>query len=245
MGERKLIQKRCLAVQLFKKEVTISSPASCDSSSGDTATPVNDPSTATPASTNHQDGLHLFRGQFTPLADALCWVVHHLTREGCKAGAEAVREALESSFPTMMSPSPSHVHATLSSLIQQCKVYYTGATYGIVQPGTYLPSITPGDEAPVLAKEGFVSVAAQTDLAELITGAAHASDTVIIPTLSGERGSVFSKLLRVPGRRRIVSFAAQFPPPEWSDSHAPVVHLHSVAVQTSNQTPPFLYSTTS
>ncbi|XP_045127770.1 uncharacterized protein LOC123514185 isoform X2 [Portunus trituberculatus] len=386
MGERKLIQKRCLAVQLFKKEVTISSPASCDSSSGDTATPVNDPSTATPASTNHQDGLHLFRvwqaanvactwdkelveaaravqylghlvggivlvggpasalatislawsrsllaappgyslnmlgevhgwnvavvpqGQFTPLADALCWVVHHLTREGCKAGAEAVREALESSFPTMMSPSPSHVHATLSSLIQQCKVYYTGATYGIVQPGTYLPSITPGDEAPVLAKEGFVSVAAQTDLAELITGAAHASDTVIIPTLSdelsgrklkgtldtmhlshhqlhrihhyssgraaslrlsptrvsllashyaaaaaitavhtyqaqdfsdisirGERGSVFSKLLRVPGRRRIVSFAAQFPPPEWSDSHAPVVHLHSVAVQTSNQ----------
>ena len=125
------------------------------------------------------------QGQFTPLADALCWVVHHLTREGFKAGAEAVREALESSFPTMMSPSPSHVHATLSSLIQQCKVYYTGATYGIVQPGTYLPSLTLGDEAPVLPKEGFVSVAAQTDLAELITGTTHASDTVIIPSLPG------------------------------------------------------------
>lgn len=53
--------------------------------------------------------------------------------------------------------------------------------------------------------------------------------------LPGERGSMFSKLLRVPGRRRIASFAGQFPPPEWNDSQAPVIHLHSVAVQTSTQ----------
>lgn len=125
------------------------------------------------------------QGQFTPLADALCWVVHHLTREGCKAGAEAVREALEVSFPTMMTPSPSHVHATLSSLIQQCKVFYTGATYGIVQPGTYRPSLASPAEAPVLVRDGLVNAAAQTDLAELITGAAHSSDTVITPTLAG------------------------------------------------------------
>lgn len=57
----------------------------------------------------------------------------------------------------------------------------------------------------------------------------------LLAYLPGERGSMFSKLLRVPGRRRIASFAAQFPPPEWNDSQAPVIHLHSVAVQTSTQ----------
>lgn len=396
MGERKLIHHRCLAVQLLKKESLVSSPVSSDSSSGDTATPVNDLATTatTPAL---QDGLHLFRvwqaanvecawdkelveaakavqylghlvggvvlvggpanalatlslawsrsllaapsgysltmlgevqglsvavvpqGQFTPLADALCWVVHHLTRDGCKAGAEAVREALEVSFPTMMPPVPSHVHAILSSLIQQCKVYYTGTTYGIVQPGTYRPFLAPpaappSATSPVMMRDGMMTSAAQTDLAELITGAAQSSDRVIAPTLPGggsgmktkassdtehidhhplytnhhrhhhnagraaslrlsparasilathlaaaaaaaatttvhtyqalnfsdisirgERGSMFSKLLRVPGRRRIASFAAQFPPPEWNDSQAPVIHLHSVAVQTSTQ----------
>lgn len=60
MGERKLIQHRCLAVQLVKKEPPVTSPASSDNSSGDTATPVNDPATATQAPV-HQDGLHLFR----------------------------------------------------------------------------------------------------------------------------------------------------------------------------------------
>lgn len=60
MGERKLIHHRCLAVQLLKKESLVSSPVSSDSSSGDTATPVNDLATTatTPAL---QDGLHLFR----------------------------------------------------------------------------------------------------------------------------------------------------------------------------------------
>lgn len=131
------------------------------------------------------------QGQFTPLADALCWVVHHLTRDGCKAGAEAVREALEVSFPTMMAPAPSHVHATLSSLIQQCKVYYTGTTYGIVQPGTYRPhlappAVPPPATSPAIMRDGMMTSAAQTDLAELITGAAQTSDRVVTPTLPGE-----------------------------------------------------------
>lgn len=136
------------------------------------------------------------QGQFTPLADALCWVVHHLTRDGCKAGAEAVREALEVSFPTMMPPAPSHVHAILSSLIQQCKVYYTGTTYGIVQPGTYRPffappATPPSASSPVMMRDGMMTSAAQTDLAELITGTAQSSDRVVTPTLLGKcsRGS--------------------------------------------------------
>lgn len=77
--------------------------------------------------------------QFTPLADALCWVILRLTQNGGQAEAETVRDALMAAFPNLNTPDTSHIHATLSNLIRQCKVYYSGSSYGIVQPDTYRP----------------------------------------------------------------------------------------------------------
>ncbi|XP_071536553.1 uncharacterized protein ko isoform X2 [Panulirus ornatus] len=290
------------------------------------------------------------QGQFTPLADALCWVIHRLTKDGGCAEADAVQAYLTTAFPNLNAPDPAHVHTTLSNLIRQCKVYYSGHSYGIVQPHTYqltamsgltLPStsltLSPialssshllmdaveeccrgsstlhqlmgaGKEcgqADFICEDGLSHAAVQTDLAELITGASQPTDVLITPKLSeswceessaiekqlsmqilsshcnaartaslrhtptkaallasafasvsprmssyttntyqahdmsdvsvrGERGSVLSKLLRVSPRRRLGYFSAQFPPPEWTDEAAPMVHLHCLATQTSS-----------
>lgn len=149
------------------------------------------------------------QGQFTPLADALCWVVHHLTREGGRADPVSVQTSLTTAFPTLTTPDPTHIHTTLSSLIRQCKVFYSGTSYGIVQPDTYQPRSTDplghggvhpntchsrhaipkavvspkGDSIP--APPGSVHAVAQTDLAELITGVTQPSDIVITPTYPG------------------------------------------------------------
>ncbi|KAK4299268.1 hypothetical protein Pmani_028443 [Petrolisthes manimaculis] len=144
------------------------------------------------------------QGQFTPLADALCWVVHHLTREGGRADPGAVQAALTTAFPTLTTPDPTHIHTTLSCLIRQCKVYYSGTSYGIVNPDTYQPRPTDplchGGVHPLLvvpraalsprgngvpAPAGSAHAVAQTDLAELITGVAQPSDTIITPTYPG------------------------------------------------------------
>ncbi|XP_042242467.1 uncharacterized protein LOC121879763 isoform X1 [Homarus americanus] len=272
------------------------------------------------------------QGQFTPLADALCWVIYRLTKDGGRAEAETVQASLTTTFPSLNAPDPAHVHTVLSNLIRQCKVYYTGHSYGIVHPDTYqltsvpekspdtsfaLSLATPSTRHPLACLDsanhmcigGMSHSAAQTDLAELITGSAQPSDKVIIPTptppgswsggsavlerqaslrvlsshrthnrtsslrlsptkaallatafgnsssgvssyacntyqahdmsditvKAGERGSVLSKLLRVSPRRRLGSFSAQFPPPEWGDDTAPAVHVHCVAVQTLSQ----------
>ncbi|XP_053654889.2 uncharacterized protein ko isoform X1 [Cherax quadricarinatus] len=275
------------------------------------------------------------QGQFTPLGDALCWVIHRLTRDGGRAEAEAVRATLAITFPSLVAPDAAHIHSTLSNLIRQCKVFYTGHSYGIVQPNTYLltavPDKSPGNSHTLsptgssshpfpgvinkphlcgtnaMCSDNLSHAAAQTDLAELITGSSQPADKLITPSpippgfwsggsstlerqtslrvlsshrshsrtaslrlspnkaallatafanepssslhsniykahdmsditvRAGERGSVLSKLLRVSPRRRLGSFSAQFPPPEWSDNDAPAVHLHCVAVQTVSQ----------
>ncbi|XP_045594906.2 serine/arginine repetitive matrix protein 5 isoform X1 [Procambarus clarkii] len=276
------------------------------------------------------------QGQFTPLGDALCWVIHKLTRDGGHAEAETVRTTLAATFPSLVAPDLAHIHATLSNLIRQCKVFYTGHSYGIVQPNTYQPMAVPdkspsisftlsptgSSSHPLLAgidkthlcgaesmcKGNVCHAAAQTDLVELITGSSQPSDKIITPSptppgswsggsstlerqaslrmlsshrthtrtaslrlspnkvallstafgnvppsilyssntykaqdmsditvRAGERGSVLSKLLRVSPRRRLGSFSAQFPPPEWSSNSAPAVHLHCVAIQTLSQ----------
>ncbi|ROT74783.1 putative GPI-anchored adhesin-like protein PGA55 isoform X2 [Penaeus vannamei] len=192
------------------------------------------------------------QSQFTPLGDALCWVIHRLRETAGVAEAEAVRASLSAHFPSLVLPDAELVHAALSTLIRQRKVYHNGATYGIVQPldafyqplvhapaDRLLPRDAPAapaaDEAP---RDGLCHAAVQTDLAELITGSAGPRDAVLRPS-KGERGSMLSKLLRVSPRNRLASFSAQFPPPAWSDPAPPATttHLHCVATQTTSQKP--------
>ncbi|XP_068233002.1 uncharacterized protein ko [Palaemon carinicauda] len=278
------------------------------------------------------------QGHFTPLADALCWVIHRLTEGGGTADTETLHSTLNASFPSLTTPDSTIIHATLSSLIHQRKVYHSGKSYGIVHPDTYqltpligasaspcpaeYPShvfrgsshslLDPANNnaslgsAHLIVKDGLCHAIVQTNLAELITGATLPTDKIIIPkprgssrgslpslerqaslgmlssrrnhsrtaslrlsptkvaqlsdvfsdpsdskatsninvyeakdmsdiTVKAERGSMLTKLLRVSPRRRLASFSAQFPPPEWTDPNAPTVHLHSVAVQTSSR----------
>lgn len=154
------------------------------------------------------------QGQFTPLADALCWVIHRLTKDGGCAEADAVQALLTTTFPNLNAPDPAHVHTTLSNLIQHCKVYYSGHSYGIVQPHTYqvtaVPSTLPSSSftlsctasstsqqlmdagtdcsgADVVCEDGISHAAVQTDLAELITGASQPSDILITPKPPGQQ----------------------------------------------------------
>ncbi|KAK7065474.1 hypothetical protein SK128_002966 [Halocaridina rubra] len=279
------------------------------------------------------------QGHFTPLAEALCWVIHRLTKSGGLADSESVNSTLTASFPTLNIPNATIIHATLSNLIHQRKVYHSGKSYGIVQPNTYQfspannlfaspsqaklsplngrqvisqPVQDSADFKPLiggaqLIKQGRLCHAiVQTNLVELITGATLPTDKIITSksiasgrdghlslerktslgmlsskrchsrtaslrlspnkvaqlasafshvsssasicdsniyeaydmndiTVKPERGSVISKLLRVSPRRKLASFSAQFPPPEWNAPNSPIIHLHSVAIQTSRQ----------
>ena len=63
------------------------------------------------------------QSQFTPLPEALCWVVLELTSAGQPASLEAVRAALQRSFPTVMeTPSEHTIYDALAKLMQERKV---------------------------------------------------------------------------------------------------------------------------
>ncbi|XP_064114199.1 uncharacterized protein LOC135220713 [Macrobrachium nipponense] len=93
------------------------------------------------------------QGHFTPLADALCWVIHRLTEGGGTADPETLHSTLNASFPSLTTPDSAIIHATLSSLIHQRKVYHSGRSYGIVQPNTYqLTPVIGASENPCSAE---------------------------------------------------------------------------------------------
>ncbi|XP_066943838.1 uncharacterized protein knockout [Macrobrachium rosenbergii] len=93
------------------------------------------------------------QGHFTPLADALCWVIHRLTEGGGTADPETLHSTLNATFPSLTTPDSTIIHATLSSLIHQRKVYHSGRSYGIVQPNTYqLTPIIGASESPCSAE---------------------------------------------------------------------------------------------
>lgn len=94
------------------------------------------------------------RGQFTPLCEALCWTIYKLNQENQQANSNDpksntikkttttvsnIQEALTQYFPSLTTPEPGLVHAALSDLIRQRKVYHAGRGYAIVQPDTYIP----------------------------------------------------------------------------------------------------------
>ncbi|XP_065341055.1 uncharacterized protein knockout isoform X2 [Cloeon dipterum] len=75
------------------------------------------------------------QSQFTPLPEALCWVVLELTSAGQPASLEAVRAALQRSFPAVMeTPSEHTIYDALAKLMQERKIYHTSRGYFVVTP---------------------------------------------------------------------------------------------------------------
>ncbi|XP_071455416.1 uncharacterized protein ko [Hetaerina americana] len=74
------------------------------------------------------------RGSFTPLPEALCWVVLELTSAGEAASLSAVRAALGIHFPGIKSPSESVIYDALAALMVDGKVYQTANGYFVVTP---------------------------------------------------------------------------------------------------------------
>jgi hypothetical protein len=63
------------------------------------------------------------QGQFTPLPEALCWVILDLTSSGQAAVLERIRAALHVAFPDIQRPSQEIVYDALAKLMAERKVY--------------------------------------------------------------------------------------------------------------------------
>ncbi|XP_046393935.1 mucin-19 [Ischnura elegans] len=91
----------------------------------------------------------IVRGSFTPLPEALCWVVLELTSAGEAASLPAVRAALGIHFPGIKSPSESVIYDALAALMVDGKVYQTANGYFVVTPESKRRStvgmVMPGD----------------------------------------------------------------------------------------------------
>jgi hypothetical protein len=62
------------------------------------------------------------QGQFTPLPEALCWVILDLTSSGQAAVLERIRSALHVAFPDIQRPSQEIVYDALAKLMAERKV---------------------------------------------------------------------------------------------------------------------------
>jgi hypothetical protein len=62
------------------------------------------------------------QGQFTPLPEALCWVILDLTSSGQAAVLERIRSALQVAFPDIQRPSQEIVYDALAKLTTERKV---------------------------------------------------------------------------------------------------------------------------
>lgn len=74
------------------------------------------------------------QGQFTPLPEALCWVILDLTSSGQAAVLERIRAALHVAFPDIQRPSQEMVYDALAKLTAERKVYQTSQGYFVVTP---------------------------------------------------------------------------------------------------------------
>lgn len=61
---------------------------------------------------------------FTPLADAVCWVILQLGSSGQNAVLDSIRSAIISSFPAMQQPTSNLLYDTLADLMANNKVIY-------------------------------------------------------------------------------------------------------------------------
>lgn len=64
------------------------------------------------------------QGQFTPLPEALCWIIFDLTSAGQPAVIEAIIAALTIAFPDIQRPSHDLVYDTLAKLMSEKKVSF-------------------------------------------------------------------------------------------------------------------------
>jgi len=62
------------------------------------------------------------QGQFTPLPEALCWIILDMTASGQAAVMESICSTLEAAFPDMQKPSEQLVYDTLAKLMTEKKV---------------------------------------------------------------------------------------------------------------------------
>lgn len=74
------------------------------------------------------------QGQFTPLPEALCWVILDLTSSGQAAVLDNIRDALHVAFPDMQTPTKEMVYDTLAKLMSERKIYQTSKGYFVVTP---------------------------------------------------------------------------------------------------------------
>ncbi|CAB0011062.1 unnamed protein product [Nesidiocoris tenuis] len=71
---------------------------------------------------------------FTPLSDAVCWVILQLGASGQVAVLETIRSAVASSFPNIEVPTTTQLYDTLADLTAENKVYQTAQGYFVATP---------------------------------------------------------------------------------------------------------------
>lgn len=64
------------------------------------------------------------QGQFTPLPEALCWIILDMTASGQAAVMESICSTLEVAFPDIQKPSKQLVYDTLAKLMAEKKVSF-------------------------------------------------------------------------------------------------------------------------
>lgn len=64
------------------------------------------------------------QGQFTPLPEALCWIILDMTASGQAAVMESICSTLEIAFPDIQKPSEQLVYDTLAKLTAEKKVSF-------------------------------------------------------------------------------------------------------------------------
>lgn len=78
------------------------------------------------------------QGQFTPLPEALCWVILDLTSSGQAAVLENIRATLRLAFPDMECPSEEIVYDALAKLMTDKVVIYLNILISGELINTYL-----------------------------------------------------------------------------------------------------------
>ncbi|XP_075232794.1 stork-head domain-containing protein knockout [Lycorma delicatula] len=74
------------------------------------------------------------QGQFTPLPEALCWIILELTSLGQAAVMESIKKTLDQVFPDIQRPSHDLIYDTLAQLSAERKVYQTSGGYFVMTP---------------------------------------------------------------------------------------------------------------
>lgn len=64
------------------------------------------------------------QGQFTPLPEALCWIILDMTASGQAAVMESICSTLEVAFPDIQKPSKQLIYDTLAKLMAEKKVSF-------------------------------------------------------------------------------------------------------------------------